>query len=364
MSFPDITEFSVRLDTLIQDAIVSIDRSRQISIALILDEEGHLINTVTDGDIRRGILAGIRLDEPISKLLPLKALTPRPNAVTAPTNTPVAELLDLMYTHHVRQIPLLDEQGKVVDIVALADLLPQQGQLKAVVMAGGIGARLRPLTDHTPKPMLDVGGRPLIELIIERLLQAGIHNIGISTNYQAEKIKEHFGDGRDFGIELSYIDEDRPLGTAGALGLMDRPSGPVLVINGDILTQLDFKALLSYHQEQKADLTIAVRQYGMQVPYGVIECDGPIVKTLREKPEVEFLVNAGIYLLEPSVYRYIPKNERMDMTDLIQKLLDDGRPVVSFPIVEYWIDIGQPEDYKQAQDDAHTGKYKHRRSFK
>ena len=354
----NVVDFSVSLDTPIHDVIVCIDRSAHISIALIVDEQGHLINTITDGDVRRGILAGIGLEKPVKKLLPIKALTPRPTALTALAGTPVSDLLRLMQEHKVRQIPLLNKTGKVVDIVTLNDISPQQIPLQAMVMAGGQGTRLRPLTDNIPKPMLDVGGRPIIELIIERLSQTGIHNISISTNYQSNKIKEHFGDGSTFGIELNYIDEDRSLGTAGALGLMDKPTSPVLVINGDILTQVNFEAMLSFHQELNADLTIGVRQYFMQVQYGVVECDGSVVKQLQEKPSVEFLINAGIYLLKPSVYHYIPRNEYMDMTDLIQKLLDDGRPVSSFPIMEYWLDIGQPDDYKRAQDDISTKKYK------
>jgi dTDP-glucose pyrophosphorylase/CBS domain-containing protein len=362
MSDPDVIELMITMETPIQDVIRCIDRSKHISIALLVDKDGHLLNTITDGDIRRGILAGISLNEPVSRLLPIKARTPHSDAIITPVGTPSTELLLLMQKNHVRQIPLVEANGKVVDIVVLSDLLPPQRPIQAVVMAGGLGSRLHPLTNNVPKPMLDIDGRPIIELIVERLSRAGIHNISISTNFLADKIKDHFGDGSEFGISINYIDEDRPLGTAGALGLMAEPQGPVLIVNGDILTEVDFSAMLRYHQEQNADLTIGIRHYGFQVPYGVVECDGPVVKQLQEKPHLSFLVNAGIYLLEPAVNRYIPKNTRMDMTELIQKLLDDGRPVVSFPIMEYWLDIGQPDDYEKAKDDARTGKYKNDRN--
>jgi NDP-sugar pyrophosphorylase family protein len=263
-----------------------------------------------------------------------------------------------MQENAVKQIPLLDRDGKVADIVILSEVLAQPKlPLQAVVMAGGLGTRLRPLTDNVPKPMLSVGGRPLMELTIEKLRKAGIEHVNVSTNYRASDIIEHFGDGKAFGIELNYLHEERPLGTAGALGLMGPPEKTVLVINGDIITHVDLGTMFSYHKKHEAELTIGVRQYGVQVPYGVIESDGPMVRRLREKPQVSFLVNAGVYLLEPSVYTYLSKGEKLDMTDLIQRLLDGDRNVVSFPIIEYWLDIGQPADYERAQNDAENGKY-------
>jgi NDP-sugar pyrophosphorylase family protein len=196
-----------------------------------------------------------------------------------------------------------------------------------------------------------------MELTIEKLQNAGIEHVSVSTNYRAAKIIEHFGDGKAFGIELNYIQEDRPLGTAGALGLMEPPKNTLLVINGDVITQMDLRKMFSYHQEQKAEITVGVRQFDVQIPYGVLECEGPKVRELKEKPQVTFLVNAGIYLLEPSVFDFITKGARLDMTELIQHLLDNERHVVSFPIIEYWLDIGQPADYDQAQSDAQAGKH-------
>jgi len=262
-----------------------------------------------------------------------------------------------MQEESIRHVPLLDGEDRVVDVACMSELLEQRKlPLSAVVMAGGHGIRLRPLTEDVPKPMLQVGDRPLLERIIEQLSHAGIRRINIAVRYQSEQISNHFGDGQDFGVELNYINEDRPLGTAGALGLMKSPQEPILVINGDILTQMDFRAMLVYHQECEADLTVAVRKYDLKVPYGVIESDGAFVQDLVEKPSLSFFVNAGIYLLEPSAYDYVPDGQRFDMTDLIQRLLEGQRPVASFPIVEYWLDIGQPADYAQAQEDVENKK--------
>jgi NDP-sugar pyrophosphorylase family protein len=226
--------------------------------------------------------------------------------------------------------------------------------LSAVIMAGGYGTRLRPLTDDMPKPMLPVGDRPLLERTVRRLREAGIQDVRVTTHYLGDRIASHFGDGKAFGVDITYLNEDRPLGTAGALALVNRPAGPLLVMNGDILTNLNFHALLAFHREHRADATVAVRKYDLTVPYGVVECEGTQVKALQEKPTERFLVNAGIYLLEPTVLGCIPPGERFDMTELIQVLLQQGRTVVSFPIVEYWLDIGRAEDYERAQSDVET----------
>lgn len=352
----DLPDLCVAPSISIRHALACIDRNVK-GIVLVTDPERRLLGTITDGDVRRAMLAGQDLDAPISELLARKSgpLDPRP--VTAPVEADRASLLRLMQEHGIRQIPLLATDGRVAGLVMLDELLPDQVlPLQAVIMAGGFGTRLHPLTEELPKPMLPVGDRPLLELVIEQLRQTGIRRVNVTTHYKSEKIVEHFGDGRDFGVELIYVTEDCPLGTAGALGLMQAPQEPLLVINGDILTQMDFRALLTYHREQKADLTVAVRQYDLQVPYGVIECEGSYVRQVREKPLLTFLVNAGIYLLDPSVYRFIPKDHRFDMTDLIQRLLDEGRPVASFPILEYWLDIGQIADYEQAQKDVKDGR--------
>lgn len=347
---------SIHLDDSIREAMRIIDEWAK-GIALVLDPEGHLIDTVTDGDVRRAILAGLSPDDSISSLLTGKPRARSQKPLTAALDTERSTLLRMMQEREVRQIPLLDSDGHVAGLVTLNDLLPDQVlPLQAVIMAGGLGTRLRPLTENLPKPMLPVGDRPLMELIIEQLRQAGIHQVNVTTHHMAAKIVEHFGDGSRFGVKLNYVTEDLPLGTAGALGTMDVSQEPLLVINGDVLTQVDFRTMLAYHREHGADLTVAVRQYDLQVPYGVVECEGHRVCRVREKPLLRFLVNAGIYLLEPSVRGHIPNGRPFDMTDLIQELVDEGRPVVSFPIVEYWLDVGQHADYQKAQDDMRAGR--------
>jgi len=335
----------------IRQAIACIDCGGQ-GIAIVVDEERRLLGTVTDGDVRRAMLASVDLDTPVSALLARKAESPYPRPVTAPMGTARETLLQLMQERVVRQIPLLDEAGQVRDVALLNEMLPGQVlPLQAVIMAGGLGSRMRPLTEELPKPMLPVGDRPLMERIVEQLQRAGIRRVNVTTHYKPEKIIEYFGDGSAFGVELSYVNEDRPLGTGGGLGLMPVPQEPLLIINGDILTQVDFRSMLAYHQEQRADMTVAVGRYDVHVPYGVIECDGPRVRRLKEKPHLGLLVNAGMYLIEPSVYQFIRHGEHFNMTDLIQRLLDANGNVVSFLIREYWLDIGQHTDYLRAQAD-------------
>lgn len=336
----------------INAAMECIDRGA-CGIALVVDEESHLLGTITDGDVRRAILAGKDLKSPVSILLASKISTQYPKPITARLGTKRETLIELLHKNYLYQLPILDNDGKVVDLVMLDDLIPPHDlPLQAVIMAGGLGTRLKPLTDDLPKPMLHVGGKPLMELVIEQLREVGIRRVNVTTHYKPEKIFDHFGDGSTFGVELNYVNEDKPLGTGGALGLMDVPTESMLVINGDILTDVDFRAMLNYHRENHAVMTVAVRQYDIKVPYGVIECKGSLVSSLKEKPQMNFLVNAGVYLLEPKVYEFIPNGEHFNMTDLIQRLLDAKHIVASFPIIEYWLDIGQLADYEKAQDDV------------
>lgn len=353
----DVSALFIAPDATLADAIACIDRSRKISIALIVDGEERLLNTITDGDVRRGLLTGLQMDDSVAALVAIKSNTPHPLPVTAPAGLDAEGLLDIMRARSVRQLPVVTPEGRVVDIVTLSDLISEEPRaLRAIVMAGGFGTRLRPLTEDTPKPMLPVNGRPLMELIIDQLRDVGVRKINVTTHYQAEKIVSYFGDGSNFGVDISYINEESPLGTGGALGLIERPTEPLLVINGDILTDVDFRVLHCYHEKHQAMMTVAVRRYEVSVPYGVVECDGPNIRALREKPQLGFFVNAGIYLLEPEVYQYIPQNQHLHMTELIEALVSAGQTVVSYPVREYWLDIGQHADYQTAQADAQNGK--------
>jgi dTDP-glucose pyrophosphorylase/CBS domain-containing protein len=346
----------VRADDTLLTAMTVIDQDGR-GIVLVLDGESRLLGTVTDGDLRRALLANVDLAAPLRVVLANKPLAAHPQPVTARAGQAQDELLRLMQANAVRQLPLLDERERVVALVTLDELMPEAGlHLQAMIMAGGRGQRLRPLTDEVPKPMLPVGGRPVLERIVEQLRHAGIRRVSVATHYKPEIIHEHFGNGQAFGIEISYVNEDRPLGTGGAMQLLPSSTEPLLVINGDILTRMNYRAMLAFHQDHRASMTVAVRRYDLQVPYGVFECAGVSVTRLTEKPRLHFFVNAGIYLLAPNVLAALPVGRAFDMTDLIQQLLAQGQQVVSFPIREYWLDIGQHADYAQSQQDATEGK--------
>lgn len=333
--------------TPLSDALKCLD-ANGMGVLLLANADRRLLGIITDGDVRRHILSGASLTVSCESIA---SRHPR----VADRGMTSSELLDLMGRSRddsVEHLPVLTDDGIVVGLVLRRDLVGMDDTFTAVIMAGGFGKRLMPLTTDTPKPLLPVGDRPLMERTIERLRRAGIRRVNVATHYLSDKITNHFGDGRDFGVEMRYVTEDRPLGTAGALRLMEPPTGPLLVVNGDILTGVNYQDMLAYHHENGAIATVGVRKYDVEVPYGVIDCAGVDVSALREKPVQQFLVNAGMYLLDPAAVGYIPEGERFDMTDLIQRLLAEGRKVVAFPVVEYWLDIGKPADYERAQNDV------------
>lgn len=332
------------------------NRNRR-GIVVVVDDSGILLDTITDGDIRRAVLDGVSLETTVAALRPRRATSPYPEPVTARVGATATELLDLMKHNNIRQLPIRDDAGHVVELITFEELVTEPLEpLEALIMAGGFGTRLRPLTNDVPKSMLPVGDRPLLEHIIGRLRNTGIKSVSLALHHQPESIREHFGDGSSFGIDLNYLMEDQPLGTAGALGLLKRPAGPLLVVNGDILTSVDFRAMHLFHRAHGAELTIAVREFVVEVPYGVTVSDGPYVREIREKPEFKLFVNAGIYLLEPTVLDGIAEHQHLDMPDLIRRLIGDDRVVASFPVVEYWMDIGQHNDYARAHSDMNSGR--------
>ncbi|MFQ5801306.1 MAG: nucleotidyltransferase family protein [Candidatus Methylomirabilales bacterium] len=350
--FSDLSVLCVHPTASIRQAIACLDRT-DCKIALVVDEENRLLDTITDGDVRRAILAGLDLDTPVNALQGRRAGSPYyPQPVTAPVGMESSDLLRLMQECSVRQVPLLDGQQHVVGLVTLRDLLPSEVlPLQAVVMVGGYGNRLRPLTEELPKAMLPVAERPLLELILQQLREVGIRHVNLATHYKRDLITRHFGDGRDFGMEIRYVEEDQPLGTAGALSKLETSDDPLLVINGDILTRVDFHAMLDFHRQHRADMTVAVRQQEFQIPYGVIETNGVQISAIVEKPIRRDFINAGIYLLNAEVCAYVPSGQPYEMPDLITRLVADGRQVIAFPVREYWLDIGRPEDYTRARDD-------------
>ena len=352
-----ITEFAKGFVCLpsvpIRDAMRKMDAGGA-AILLIAEADNRLLGVLTDGDIRRAILRGNELQGPVSRFM-------NPNPVSHVGLISKMEALRVINTsrsHLINHLPIVDQDGQILDLI-LRHALSEQEPLAvdALIMAGGLGQRLRPLTDVMPKPMLPVGGRPLMELIIERLRNAGIQRMALTTHYMPELIVNYFGDGTRFGVDITYINEPEPLGTAGALGLLAPTTSSLLVVNGDVLTAVDYQAFVAFHREQGADFTLAVHQHEFQVPYGVVETQDFGVTRITEKPVYSYLVTAGIYLIEPKVLRLMPSNQSYDMPDLISSAIEAGLRVVSFPVHEYWMDIGAPDDYQQAQLDVSRGEW-------
>lgn len=335
-------------DTLLS-ALELINRNR-LGIALVVDKEDKLLGTIVDGDIRRAVLRGVSVKNFVEE-----AMNKKP--VTAEAQQPAEAYLHLMISHEIQQLPLVETAGKLLGLILLKDLQTElTGGLKAVIMAGGLGVRLRPETERVPKPMLPVGDRPIMDHVLKRLRDSGIHEVLVSTHYKENMIREYLGDGSSFGVEIRYVNEEQRFGTIGGLRLMRQQlKEPFLVINGDILTTLDFSAMRMFHYQHQADMTIAVREHNLEVPYGVVRVEGEMVTGLEEKPMVPLLINAGIYLIDPSVIDYIPEGQYFDATNLIAKLIQEKCHLVPFPVLEYWIDIGQPVDYEQANADARQG---------
>jgi len=334
-------------DAPLTEAMRVIGASRR-HICLVVDGSGRLLGTVTDGDIRRAILrAG--LDQNAGQVM-----------FTTPTVGHPGESRDVLLararTHSIRDLPIVDESGRVVGLESIEDLVPVAGgglPNAVVLMAGGLGTRLRPMTETVPKPLIKVGERPILLSLMDSLLAHDFRRFYVAVNYKAEMVMSALGDGSQWGASITYLRENERLGTAGPLSLMDDlPSHPVLVMNADILTKVNFSALLRYHQEQAAAATMCVREYDIQVPFGVVDMDDEHrITGIVEKPVHRFFVNAGIYVIEPRLLSLVPRGTFYDMPDMFQAAIDRGDKVASFPIGEYWTDIGRPADLEQANGD-------------
>ena len=331
-------------DGTLREAIETIDRA-VLQIALVVDENRRLLGVLTDGDIRRALLQAGSLEVPVRAVM-------NTAPVTASVDTPKGRLRQLMRSRGVQQVPLVDDQGCLAGVVTLPALLQKTRRDNPVLlMAGGFGTRLRPLTDHLPKPLLRVGGRPILEHILQRFVEAGFETFYISVHYRAEMIKAYFGEGEKWGVTIRYLEEKTPLGTGGCLKLLpDALERDLIVMNGDVLTEVDFTQLLAFHETHEAEATVCVRPYSHQIPFGVVETTGDRMVAMVEKPIYTHFVNAGIYVLSPAFVEEVPEG-RQDIPDLLQRAVARGGKVATFPMHEYWRDIGRPDDFQQAQAD-------------
>jgi dTDP-glucose pyrophosphorylase len=330
-------------ETTISEAI-SIMTRNSLQILLIVESQSRLIGTVTDGDIRRGYLRSVSFEHPVSEIM-------RRSPKLASPGEDRNRLLNIMRANAIRHLPLVDGDGSVVGLMTLEDLVgaPKRLENWVVLMAGGLGNRLRPLTDDLPKPLLKVGDKPILETILETFIEYNFRRFYLSVNYKADKVKEYFGDGSRWGIEIRYLEEQEKLGTAGPLGLIDeRPALPLVVMNGDVLTKVNLDNLLRYHSEHGGAATMCVREYDFEIPFGVVETDKHRIVSIKEKPVQRMLVNAGIYVVEPSVLDHIPKNGHLDMPALFARLIEAEQQTAVFPIREYWLDIGRMDDFQRA----------------
>ena len=338
-------------DSLLFNAVSAIESSYR-RMVVVLSPEGKVLGTLTDGDVRRCILSGGGLNTPV-----MKAMNANPAVIQEGQSS--GYIVDQMKKRNVLALPVVDMNGIFKEIIHLSDLHQEENKDSsfsegifefAVIMAGGEGARLRPLTKTIPKPMVEIGGVPILERQIGTLVKAGLKRVYISVNYLSHVIEDYFKDGAHIGIEIRYIREQEKLGTAGALALLPaKPSKPIIVMNGDILTTSNLHAFYSFHQACKSLLTVAAVDYRVSIPYGVLRSEGMYVKSLEEKPSQQFLCNAGIYAISPEVFPMSKGTVYMNMTDVIDDLIAENKPVGVFPLHEYWSDIGTPDDLDKAR---------------
>lgn len=338
----------LRETSTIEEAILNIDKSGA-KAAVIADASMKLLGIVTDGDIRRAIIKKIPLSEPVTKIF-------NTNPIAAKEKTTRSERIQIMKKHEIICLPVINESRELIGLDFISDLLnANKFDNPVFLMAGGFGKRLGPLTEECPKPLLKIGGKPILESILEMFIGYGFREFYISVHYLPEKIMEYFGNGDRWGVNINYVHEDKPLGTGGALGLL--PSHlkdlPLIMMNGDILANIDIPGLLASHIRSGSKATMCVRGFDFQVPYGVVKTTDNLVNQIEEKPIHKFFVNAGVYVIDPSVYRTVKKDQVIDMPTLINERISAGEKVSVYQLNEYWLDIGQKNDFERAQLDFH-----------
>lgn len=317
-----------------------------LRIVLVVDENNHLLGSITDGDIRRGLLKGQDLHASVETIMHITPYSVEEGTLTN------RQIFEIMREKRYLALPII-RNGQLVNIITLDDLIRTKKKENPVfIMAGGFGTRLRPLTDKCPKPMLPVGGKPLLETIICSLKEQGFYKFYISTHYLPEIIRGHFGNGEKFNVQIQYVHENEPLGTGGALSLLPlrEIELPFIVINGDVLTNMNFSKLIDFHNEQNAAATMCVREFQYQIPYGVVNSEQSVIKSMTEKPSYYFDINTGIYVISPSLLKEVDA-QFIGMPTILEQQIALGQKVASYPLHEYWLDIGHMEDYNRAQRD-------------
>lgn len=330
------------------DKAIQVLDQEALKIVLVIDAEERLIGTITDGDVRRALIKKLGMNVSILEVM-----------CSSPTIASIDDgdehILAIMRSKGLFQIPILDQERRVVSLKTLQDVFQKKKYDNPVfLLAGGFGKRLRPLTDDVPKPLLKVGNKPILERILQQFIDAGFHNFYISTYYKAEMFREHFGDGSQWDVNIKYVSENQPLGTAGALGLLPEslPDLPIMIMNGDVLTKLNYSHLLDFHVENEGVATMCVREYDFEVPYGVVQAEELKVVDIIEKPIHKFFVNAGIYVLNSELIKNMKKDTYIDMPNFLMEQVGAEMQVNMFPLHEYWLDIGRIEEYEKAQNDV------------
>lgn len=341
----DWTKTIVNPTASLRDVMTSIDKA-ELQIALVLDSQKRLLGVITDGDIRRALLKGSSLESFAHEIMSKKPFT-------LSNELQPSAIYKLMREKDIHHIPILNSKGVVVNLAVHGKFLtPKRFENEVFLMVGGLGSRLGQLTKNIPKPLLKIGNKAILEIIIESFLEQGFYKFQLAVNYKAELIEAHFKDGSAWGAQITYLREPKRLGTCGALSLISKkPQLPFIVMNGDVLTKVNFQSLLEFHTKQASLATMAVRDYDIQIPFGVIDHNGSKIVDITEKPTQRYFVNAGIYVLEPDCLDFIPQATQFDMTSLFQRLLHEQKEVSSFPIQEYWLDIGRISDFQQAKLD-------------
>tara|TARA_B110000037_G_scaffold207044_1_gene253615 strand:+ start:484 stop:1530 length:1047 start_codon:yes stop_codon:yes gene_type:complete len=336
-----IKKIKITIDANIKKALKVIDDGA-IKIALVVDKKDKLIGTLSDGDIRRGFLRGLSINSPIKTLINKKPLIGKKKYIKK-------KLLNIAFSKKIQQIPIVDSEGKVIEVLLTDENKKDEIKSnKVVIMAGGKGSRLRPLTKNIPKPMLKVGGKPILQTIIKRFSDCGFKDLIICINYKSHIIENYFGNGDKFGVKIEYIKEKKRMGTAGALSFIKKKlTEPFFVINGDLLTDLNFEKMLDFHRKNNAEATMGVKEYCFNSPYGEVNLVNENILFINEKPIHKFFANAGIYVLNPECISLVPK-KFFDMTTLFKKIIKKKKKTISFPLDEYWKDIGRLSDYKKA----------------